>query len=461
MHVASRHGSLTGMTTNVLNLPQYRVLKVDETEHDYHILTEIAAENVPCPHCRSMKIQRWGTREILFKDLPMHGKRVGMYVRARRLRCDDCARTFQEPLPALAEKRLMTQRLIRWVGQQSLKRAFTSIADEVGVDEGTIRNIFRDYVNELEAQFEVETPTWLGIDEIHIVKPRCVVANIESKTIVNILPDRNKKTVAGYLNALPQRKRVKYVTMDMWTPYRDAARAVLPQANVIVDKFHVLRMANTAMEQIRKGLRSSLPNRQRRGLMHDRFILLKREHELTAQERFLLDNWRTLHPALGEAYRLKEQFFAVYDAPNKIEAARRYQIWETSIPQAQRAAFAPIVSAWGNWHGEILAYFDHPITNAYTESLNSLIRVMNRIGRGYSFEALRAKILFTEGPQKHKTARPKFERVNRREPFVMMRAMSALSYDVQVWDDDEPERNLGVDIERLTVLIETGQFPRQ
>lgn len=152
------------MTTNILNLPQYRVLKVDETEHDYHVYTEIAEEQVPCPHCRSMKIQRWGTREILFKDLPMHGKRVGMYVRARRLRCDECSRTFQERLPALAEKRLMTQRLIRWIGQQSLRRPFTSIADEVGVDEGTIRNIFRDYVNELEAQFEVETPTWLGID---------------------------------------------------------------------------------------------------------------------------------------------------------------------------------------------------------------------------------------------------------------------------------------------------------
>lgn len=449
------------MTTNILNLPQYRVLKVDEAEHDYHIYTEIAAEQVACPHCRSLKIQRWGTREILFKDLPMHGKRVGMYVRARRLRCDECGRTFQEALPALAEKRLMTLRLIGWIGQQSLKRPFTSIADEVGVDEGTIRNIFRDYVNELEAQFEVETPTWLGIDEIHIVKPRCVVANIESKTIVNILPDRNKKTVAGYLNALPQRKRVKYVTMDMWTPYRDAARAVLPQANVIVDKFHVLRMANTAMEQIRKSLRASLPIRQRRGLMHDRFILLKREHELTAQERFFLDNWRSLHPVLGEAYRLKEQFFAVYDAPNRIEAARRYQLWEASIAQPQRAAFAPIVTAWGNWHNEILGYFDHPITNAYAESLNNLIRVMNRIGRGYSFEALRGKILFTEGPQKHKAVRPKFERVNRREPFVAMRAMSALSYDVPTWNDEEPDRNLGVDIEKLTCMIEAGHFPVQ
>ena len=447
------------MTTNILNLPQYHVLKVDEAEHDYHIFTEIAAECVSCPHCRSMKIQRWGTREILFKDLPMHGKRVGMYVRARRLRCDECGRTFQEPLPALAEKRLMTQRLIRWIGQQSLKRPFTSLADEVGVDEGTIRNIFRDYVNELEAQSEVETPTWLGIDEIHIVKPRCVMANIESKTIVNILPDRNKKTVAGYLNALPQRKHVKYVTMDMWTPYRDAARAVLPQARVIVDKFHVLRMANTSMEQIRKGMRASLPIRQRRGLMHDRFILLKREHQLTAQERLLLDNWRSLHPALGEAYRLKEEFFAVYDASNKDEAARRYQQWESSIPESQRAAFAPIVTAWGNWHNEIFGYFDHPITNAYTESLNNLIRVMNRIGRGYSFEALRAKILFTEGPQKHKAVRPKFERVNRHEPFTAMHSMSTRSYDVPAWGEDEMERNLGVDIDRLAAMIKNGLFP--
>lgn len=53
------------------------------------------------------------------------------------------------------------------------------------------------------------------------------------------------------------------------------------------------------------------------------------------------------------------------------------------------------------------AYFDHRITNAYTESLNSLIRVVNRLGRGYSFDALRAKILFTEGLQKER--KPKYQ----------------------------------------------------
>lgn len=73
-----------------------------------------------------------------------------------------------------------------------------------------------------------------------------------------------------------------------------------------------------------------------------------------------------------------------------------------------KAHFDPLIKAMGNWHDDIFAYFDHPITNAYTESLNNLIRVVNRVGRGYSFEALRAKILFTEGFQKIK--KPRYQR---------------------------------------------------
>lgn len=47
-----------------------------------------------------------------------------------------------------------------------------------------------------------------------------------------------------------------------------------------------------------------------------------------------------------------------------------------------------------NWHDEIFAYFENPMTNAYTESSNNLTRVMNRMGRGYSFEVIRARMLF-------------------------------------------------------------------
>ncbi|MFX7898773.1 transposase, partial [Acinetobacter baumannii] len=124
----------------------------------------------------------------------------------------------------------------------------------------------------------------MGIDEIHLIRPRCVISNIGNNTIVNMLPNRDKKTVVNYLYQLEGKREIQYVAMDMWTPYRDAVQTVLPDARIVIDKFHVVRMANDALEKVRKGLREQLTPKQRRGLMHDRFVLLKRERDLNDQE---------------------------------------------------------------------------------------------------------------------------------------------------------------------------------
>lgn len=118
-----------------------------------------------------------------------------------------------------------------------------------------------------------------------------------------------------------------------------------------------------------------------------------------------------------------------------------------------REAFHPLARAIDNWRPHIFAYFDHRVTNAYTESLNNLIRVMNRLGRGYSFEALRAKILFAEGS--HKVKRPNFHR--RRPDMVMSEALMARStrYMLTTTDEDQ-EINYGADLSTLVKLIEEG-----
>ncbi|MDE2259698.1 MAG: transposase, partial [Betaproteobacteria bacterium] len=99
----------------------------------------------------------------------------------------------------------------------------------------------------------------------------------QNNTIVDLPPNLNKDTVVRYLSSLDGRDRIQYVAMDMWQPYRDACQIVIPQAQVIIDKFHVLRMADEAMEKVRKSLRASLTLKQKRGLTHDRWVLLKRE----------------------------------------------------------------------------------------------------------------------------------------------------------------------------------------
>lgn len=399
------------MPRNLLNLPSYILTHVEEDEHDYHVWAEVAELPAACQHCDGPELVGFGRREQLIRDLPMHGKRVGIYVDTRRYRCRHCGRTFYENLPAVDERRLMTARLLTWIGQQAVKRPFSHLAEEVGVAETTVRNVFRDYINELEQAVRFEVPRWMGIDEIHIIrKPRCIISNIEHNTAVEVLRDRTKRTVTNYFQRLPQRSKVQYVAMDMWNPYREAVETLIPQATIVVDKFHVVRMANEALETVRKALRAELSARQRRGLMQDRFVLLKRRHDLDDRDYLKLSGWTANYPRLGAAYYAKEAFYGIWEMPTRAEAEAAYDTWKAGLTPELQEAFHPLVRAVGNWHTYIFSYFDHPLTNAYTESLNNLIRVMNRLGRGYSFEALRAKILFTEGVQKHGRTKPKFER---------------------------------------------------
>ena len=449
------------MSPDLLNLLGYEVLAVDTNEHDYHIKARSIGLQGVCIHCKSSNIVGFGRREQMVRDLPTHGKRVGLYIDTRRFQCRACAKTFYEELPRIDEKRAMTKRLSDWIGKQAIKRTFASIAEEVGCTEFTVRAVFADYVQELEKTIRFETPKWMGIDEIHLIKPRGVITNIQNNTVVELLPNRNKETIIKYLSGLQGKREITYVAMDMWAPYRDAVLQVLPEAKIVIDKFHVVKMANEAVERIRKSFKAELAPKVRRTLMHDRYTLLKRESELTDKEALLLSGWANNFPTLALAYRLKEDFFKIYDARTRNDALALFAAWEISVTHEVRDAFSDLIRAWRNWQPYILNYFDHPvnqpITNAYTESLNNLIRIMNRLGRGYSFEALRAKILFSEGALKKDLKRPKFERqVERFSRDVPAFAMGYVLADNNSVSDQEI--CYGADISTLTRMIEAGEI---
>ena len=440
----------------MLRLPGYTIGTLRETAHDYHIPIETRTPAATCPGCQGAHCVGYGRSELLVHDLPMHGKRVGLYIHARRFKCRDCGKTFMESLPDVDGKRRMTERLARWIGPRSLHYTFTSVAEEIGVTEGTIRNVSHDYIQTLEQAHHFETPEWMGIDEIHLLRrPRAVITNLRENTAIELLPNRDKRSILRYLAALEHKDRIHTVAMDMWRPYLDAVLEVLPDASVVVDKFHVLRMANQSMDELRRSLsRSGNANRLRQkaaGAKKDAYLFRKREKDLDDTERLLLDGWLQNIPELAEAWRLKEGFYGIYEAENKEDASRRYRAWAASVPSECQSAFQPILTAWKNWEPYILAYFDHQVTNAFTESLNSLIRVINRMGRGYSFEILRAKILFTRGTHKKILQRPKF----RREPPAME---GFLQYAMMERLEGPPfEINYGVELRRLTEILETGE----
>ena len=110
-------------------------------------------------HCGEC-IHGFGWLEQLIKDLPMHGKHVGLYITRRRFQCQSCHRTFYEPLPDTDDTRPMTKRLANWIGRESIHRTFASIAEQTGVVEGTVHAVFREYINALEKTARTGIPQW-------------------------------------------------------------------------------------------------------------------------------------------------------------------------------------------------------------------------------------------------------------------------------------------------------------
>lgn len=128
------------MPVNILNLPGLDVVDFRETATEYHVRAKPKAISRLCPGCGSSRKAFVHQQKTLFvRDLPSHGRAVAIHLDVPRLKCHDCVRTFTAVVPEVDADRQMTERLVKWIGRQSLEYPFTEIAKQVGLDEKTVR----------------------------------------------------------------------------------------------------------------------------------------------------------------------------------------------------------------------------------------------------------------------------------------------------------------------------------
>lgn len=124
-------------------------------------------------------------------------------------------------------------------------------------------------------------------DDYHHTHPWAVIANGDENTVMELLKNRSKQTIVDLLESLQQPKKVKVVTMDMWAGYRTAVQEVLPHALVVVDKFHVVRMANDELDSVRRSITRTSPYT----LKQNRSIFLARGDNLSERAADIRDDW--------------------------------------------------------------------------------------------------------------------------------------------------------------------------
>lgn len=350
-----------------------------------------------CTKCGGVQLYRHGTKKTTYADAPLRGFAAKLEATVRRYRCRDCGETFLQPLGGVLDERRMTERCAAFIARAALKHTFVHVAREVGIDEKTVRAVAAERMGQLSNQHQPRLPRVLGIDETKIAgELRLVLTDVEGRRLLDMLPSRDKGALAGWLWQFKDRSSCKVVTIDMWRPYQRLAVELLPQATVVVDKFHIMRMASEAMDKVRIRLAKSKDTEIRRHWVRSKVMLNKRPHNLTEKQRFNLSMWLDNEPDIAAAYRAKEAFYSLFDMP-KADAIQAFDDFAGSIAASVKPEFKPLLTSMRNWRNEILAVFDYRYTNAFTESLNNLTKHIVKAGRGYSFEVLRARILANYG----------------------------------------------------------------
>lgn len=397
----------------LFGLEGFEVLDAVEGPEGLEVTVQTVGRVLGCPSCGTPAGPSRGRPKVRLRDVCSAGRRVRVWWQKQRRRCPDpdCdRRSFTEQHPAVGARRRTTARCRAHVADQvgPEGRAVTAVAAEVGLSWPTAMRCVHEEAESALASVQSRPTRWLGVDETTFRVPRRFVTNIadvEAGIELDVFEGRSSLRLGDWLAGQPSwwRQSVEVVAMDASAPFRSAVRQWLPEARVVLDRFHALRLFHQAIDEIRR--RTAWDLRGRRGRKVDP-IWVSRRLLLTAYERLRPGSFDRLLEALavddpdGEiawAYLAKEQARHVWKHPS-IGAWGELLVLlaDSDIPELVRLG-----GTLDRWHDEIINSFELPVTNAATEGLNRKVKHVKRVGCGFRNPAnYRTRVLLHCGPHR-------------------------------------------------------------
>ncbi len=228
---------------------------------------------------------------------------------------------------------------------------------------------------------------YLGIDEIHLGKKTrfyTIVLDLEDGRILWAKPGRGKAALRGFWRRLRVAKaKIKAVATDMSAAYWSAVLEHLPDAALVFDKFHILKLMNERLDDLRREMVREAEGPLKLQIKGTRFLLLRNPENLKADQIPKLDQALRLNEPLLLGWYLKEELRELWSQPSRKQMEAFLKDWcnkagQTGIGQMLKMAKTLRTHASG-----ILAYADHPITSGKLEGINNKIRTLTK--RSYGF----------------------------------------------------------------------------
>ncbi len=393
------------MSTSLLyhgfGVRDYRCVRTEYTAGGVVFTIERRPETYRCVACGSEAVWREGVIVRRFRSVPIGCKRVELEARIPRLACLDCGVTRQAVIGFAAPRRTYTKAFARYVLVLSRHMTIKDVARHLGVSWDVVKEIQKKYLQKRFAKPKLKHLTRIAIDEISTGKGHryvTIVMDLKSGAVVYVGQGKGGDALTAFWRRLrASHAKIEAVATDMSPAYIDAVTTHLPHATLVFDRFHVIKLYNDKLSDLRRAMfRELKDSMQKQVLKGVRWLLLKRPENLdpARQEPNRLKEALRLNEPLAIAYQLKEELNEIWEQEDQETAQALLMDWivyaeSTGIRMLQQFAKTLRFHAFG-----ILDWYDYPISTGPLEGTNNKIKTMKRQAYGFRDpEFLMLKIL--------------------------------------------------------------------
>jgi transposase len=356
---------------------------------EVHFTVEQPSRRLQCAVCRSRQVIRRGDRKRRFRGVPIGKRAVWIVLRVPRLECKACGAVRQAEVPFAPGQHRYTKRFACYVLDLVRHMTMWDVAQHLGISWNLVKALLKE---DLERRFSrplLKDLRLLAIDEISIGRGHrylTVVLDLETGVVVFVGDGKGTKALDPFWKRLRRSgARIHAVALDMSQAYILAVRTHLPEATLVFDHFHVVKLMNDKLSDLRRELQRQALTTDKEVLKGTRWLLLKSPKKLdeTRDEAQRLRVALELNAPLAAAYYLKEDLRQLWSQPDQQSATIFLQGWidrarATGLRQLQQMANTLSLYRTG-----LLAYYDVPISTGPLEGTNNKIKTLQRQSYGF------------------------------------------------------------------------------
>jgi transposase len=326
-------------------------------------------DKLHCPECGSRDLVLRGCSSRRFRMVPIGSKVIFLDLDVQRVAFKRCDAIRQVDLGFADSRFSYTRAFERYVLDLSKHMTILDVARHLHVSWDTIKDIQKRYLMKKFSRPSLKDLRYLAIDEIAVKKGHrylTVVLDLEGGAVVFFGDDKGTEALLPFWKRLNHSQAmVEAVAIDMSPAYMSAVMSHLPKAAVVFDHFHVVKLFNDKLSDLRRDLYHEAKDQlQKDVLKGTRWLLLKRPDHLDVKkgEKERLDEALRLNQPLYTAYYLKEELGEVWTQRDKIQAEKVLDEWIRKASSSGIAMLETMAKTLLAYQSSILAYYDFPIS---------------------------------------------------------------------------------------------------